>query len=222
MTDFLTLHPALSEILTLLLAASLGAGVAFQPRSTDRDLTAVRSATFLGVAGALMMIVVEGELARAFGLVGAASIVRYRYGLRNGRDATSLILALGVGMACGAGLPQVAVLGAVVVALLNWIFSAIEVRRGGLGRELEVEVRVWNADADGPITDLLRRLGLNPRFVEVEGKEPKDRNGEGAQYRYIWGISLPPGADPIGILKELRSAGFSEVRLRDPPADRNA
>jgi len=118
----------------MLLAAILGGLVAYHRRLTvfERDL--FQAHILLSVAGALMMLIVGNELARAFGLLGAASVVRYRYKLRNPRDASMLIIALGVGMAAGAGLYALAVSAAVVVALFSQGLDVLIARAGSLIR----------------------------------------------------------------------------------------
>jgi len=118
----------------MLLAAVLGGLVAYHRRLTvfERDL--FQAHILLSVAGALMMLIVGNELVRAFGLLGAASVVRYRYKLRNPRDASMLIIALGVGMAAGAGLYALAVSAAVVVALFSQGLDRLIARAGSLIR----------------------------------------------------------------------------------------
>ncbi len=103
----------------MLLAALLGGLVGYRRRLTvfERDL--FQAHILLSVAGAMMMLIVGNQLARAFGLMGAASVVRYRYKLGDPRDASILIIALGVGMASGVGLYALAISAAVVVAAFS-------------------------------------------------------------------------------------------------------
>jgi uncharacterized membrane protein YhiD involved in acid resistance len=99
----------------MLLAALLGGLVAYRRRLTVFEHDLFHAHILLSVAGALMMLIVQDQMVRAFGLLGAASVVRYRYGLRNPRDASMLIIALGIGMATGIGLHPLAVSAAVTV-----------------------------------------------------------------------------------------------------------
>ena len=57
----------------------------------------------LCVAGALMMIIIGSDLARAFGIAGAASIIRFRTPVEDARDITVLFILMGLGMAAGLG-----------------------------------------------------------------------------------------------------------------------
>jgi hypothetical protein len=71
----------------------------------------------LAVSGAMMMLIIGDSLARAFGLAGAASIVRFRTPVDDPRDVTVLFLLMGLGMACGLGALGVAGLGTAFLAV---------------------------------------------------------------------------------------------------------
>lgn len=60
-----------------------------------------QSQVLLCMAGAFVMIIIGDSLARAFGVVGAAGVVRFRTPVENPRDAAVLFLSIGIGMACG-------------------------------------------------------------------------------------------------------------------------
>jgi hypothetical protein len=81
----------------------------------------------LCVSGAMMMIIIGNNLARAFGIAGAASIIRFRTPVEDARDITILFLLMGLGMAAGLGALAVAGLGTLflcaLIPLLN-LFSS--------------------------------------------------------------------------------------------------
>jgi hypothetical protein len=66
---------------------------------------------------ALVTQVIGDSVARAFSLVGALSIVRFRTVVRDTQDTAYVIFAVAVGMAVGANDPWVAVIGIVVMSL---------------------------------------------------------------------------------------------------------
>jgi len=83
-----------------------------------------RAQTLLCVAGALTMILIDNSVARAFGIAGAASIVRFRTPVEDPTDATVLFL-LWLGMACGVGAFGLALAGAAGVCLLLAAFGTV-------------------------------------------------------------------------------------------------
>jgi len=105
------------------LAVFLGVLVSFRRKMGRHEQNVIQAHAFLSIAGAMFMIIIAGELFRAVGLLGAASIVRYRYAIRNPRDAGTLVIALGLGMACGSGLLTLAVLCGVFVAFVAYILE---------------------------------------------------------------------------------------------------
>jgi hypothetical protein len=116
------LHIA-EELGKLALAAACGVLLTLfnaRRRQKDPELTGSlkQAQVLLCVTGALMMIIIGDSLARAFGIAGAAGIIRFRTPVENPRDTISLFLLLGVGMACGLGSYWVAVLGTLFLCLL--------------------------------------------------------------------------------------------------------
>jgi len=55
------------------------------------------------VAAALMIIVGNNAAARAFGIFGAVSLVRFRTNIRDPKEITVLLISLALGLAAGVG-----------------------------------------------------------------------------------------------------------------------
>jgi anti-anti-sigma factor len=81
----------------------------------------------LCIAGALMMILIGNSVARAFGIAGAASVIRFRTPVDDARDITILFILMGLGMAAGLGALAVAGMGTLflcaMIPILN-VFSS--------------------------------------------------------------------------------------------------
>jgi len=124
-----------SVIFQLAAAALIGILVTAVQREVQRDRPLNRSMeqaqTLLCVSGALMMIIIGNSLARAFGIAGAAAIIRFRTPVDDPRDATILFLLLALGMAAGIGALPVAGFGTLAVCVLlpalDW-FSGVTPR----------------------------------------------------------------------------------------------
>jgi uncharacterized membrane protein YhiD involved in acid resistance len=97
-----------------------------------------RAQTLLCVAGALTMILIDNSVARAFGIAGAASIVRFRTPVEDPTDATVLFLSMALGMASGVGAFGLSIAGTAGVCLVLIAFGrfAPEPRRRSLTLEL--------------------------------------------------------------------------------------
>jgi hypothetical protein len=122
---------ALTVLVRLIVAMLLGGLVTLVYRVTRTAEEAAPSFTvtlvLLSILIAMVTQVIGDNVARAFSLVGALSIVRFRTVVRDTQDTAYVIFAVAVGMAVGAGHPIVAVLGIPVVAA-----AAFLMRSGGV------------------------------------------------------------------------------------------
>src|SRR5207237_9747885 len=87
MTQFEQLQHALAR---LPIAAGLACVLALRPRrrgTPERQPPVIQTQIILAVVGAVVMLVVGSSLARAFGIVGAAGLVRYRAKIADPKDA---------------------------------------------------------------------------------------------------------------------------------------
>jgi hypothetical protein len=158
-------------LLRLPLAAALGAALALRPRragTPPRKPMVVQTQVILAVIGALVMIVVGVSLARAFGVVGIAGLIRYRAKIDDPKDAGVMLAALGVGLAAGVGLFWLAPFATIFLLGLLWVLESNEPEasapfvlklktpntarmRSAVERELrrhslEHELRSWSGD----------------------------------------------------------------------------
>jgi len=72
------------------------------------------------------MLVVGSSLARAFGIVGAAGLVRYRAKIEDPKDAGVMLSTLAVGLASGVGMWLLATFATGFILLVLWIVESFE------------------------------------------------------------------------------------------------
>ncbi len=132
-------------ILRLGVAFLLGCVVAGIYRGTHRDEPITpsfpRTLVLLSILIAMVTQVIGDSVARAFGLVGALSIVRFRTVVRDTQDTAFVIFAVIVGMAAGADHLWVAVLGSAVVGLAILILRPRRRVTGWSEEECDLTVR---------------------------------------------------------------------------------
>jgi hypothetical protein len=118
----------LDVLVRLLVALVLGGVVAWIHRYTGRRAEASPSFSvtlvLLSVLIAVVTQVIGDNVARAFSLVGALSIVRFRTVVRDTQDTAYVIFAVVIGMAVGAKSLWVAVLGLGVGGLAAGLMMA--------------------------------------------------------------------------------------------------
>jgi len=132
-------HPSWQEIIiNLLLAFALGLICSWFYRWTHKgfsySVSFVYTLILLAPISAFVMMVIGNNIARAFSLVGALSIIRFRTPLKDTRDTAFVFLSLGIGFATGTGAHVVASLGTLSVGLF-----AIVIHLTGVGESIKGE-----------------------------------------------------------------------------------
>ncbi|MFN7928292.1 MAG: DUF4956 domain-containing protein [Blastocatellia bacterium] len=113
-------------IARLVLSFALGAAVAGIYRWTHRrdeapSPTFLTTLVLMTIVIAMSTQVIGDNVARAFSLVGALSIVRFRTVVQDTRDTAYVIFAVVVGMAAGAGYFTVALVGIFITGLASFV-----------------------------------------------------------------------------------------------------
>lgn len=135
MTDALpNLTPQLPQIghslLILAVAAVLGAALGLvrpvRNEIVPRSAHVVQTQILLAIVGAIIIVIVAESLARAFAIVGAAALVRFRARVDDPKDAGVMLIALAVGLATGSGLFVFAIVSCVFVIAVLWLLESLE------------------------------------------------------------------------------------------------
>jgi hypothetical protein len=182
------------ELAKLVVAAIIGLIVTSVQRYYRSERTpnpALEQAqVLLCVAGALMMLIIGSSIARAFGIAGAASIIRFRTPVEDARDITVLFILMGLGMAAGLGGFAVAGLGTVFLCAM---FPVLNTFASARPRQMVVDIEAKGREI--PFDHIqkvfaVNRVGFEPREVS---------QGDEATARYLTTLS------PTDSLEELAS-----------------
>lgn len=117
--------------LRLPVAAAFASVLALRPRrrgTPKRQTPVIQTQIILSVVGAVVMLVVGSSLARAFGIVGAAGLVRYRAKIDDPKDAGVMLSTLAVGLACGVGLFLLGGFATIFILVVLWVVESFEPR----------------------------------------------------------------------------------------------
>ncbi len=109
-----------------------------------------------GMVVGVIMLIIGSNIARAFTLVGALSIVRYRNAVKDPRDVAFIFLVMAVGMACGTGFYVIAVTFTSVVSAAVLLLSYLNFgERADEERVVRIEAPAGN-DLEGKFDDIFR------------------------------------------------------------------
>ncbi|GIF21670.1 hypothetical protein BJ973_004886 [Actinoplanes tereljensis] len=124
---------AIALSLSFVLSAMIAWVYRFTHRNVSYSQSYVQTLVILGMLISLIMLVVGSNIARAFALVGALSVVRFRNAIKETRDVGFIFLVMGVGMATGTRFYTLAIVAAVVISLVivvmfrfNWFAASVQ------------------------------------------------------------------------------------------------
>ncbi len=201
-------------------AVLLGCVVAWIYVRTSRQAEAGSSflvtLVLLSVLIAMVTQVIGNNVARAFSLVGALSIVRFRTVVRDTRDTAFVIFAVVVGMAVGAANLWVAVIGVVIVAVTSFVIAT----RTGFAADLAVPytLRLRMAlghDIETTVGPTLNQFCVSRRVLSVA------TNRQGASLEYLIEARLRPASSPEALVKAVNLVeGIQDIRLESIEPER--
>jgi len=121
--EFLSsVYQPIDIVLNLAIACLLGVAISLIYKRTHKGLSYSQSfmltIVFVTLIVSMVMMVIGNSLARAFALVGALSIIRFRTVVKDTKDTAYIFLALAAGMASGTASYFLAFVGTVVFALM--------------------------------------------------------------------------------------------------------
>ena len=123
-------------VLNIAVAFFLGLFITWTYKSTHRQLSVsfsfVNTLVLLAMIMTVVMMVIGNNIARAFGLAGAMSIIRFRTVVKDTRDTAFVFFALASGMGAGTGNLRLAVIGTLLVGF--FIFLLHWTRHGAISR----------------------------------------------------------------------------------------
>lgn len=104
------------------------------------------SLVMLSIVTAIVMTVIQNNIALSLGTIGALSIVRFRTAIKDPRDTIYIFWAISMGLCCGISTFTIAIVGAIVIFIFLLFFGRIKnsnrlliVIRGNRKLESEIE-----------------------------------------------------------------------------------
>jgi uncharacterized membrane protein YhiD involved in acid resistance len=200
----------------LVLALLFGGAVALvyrfsHGREKNDGLPLTTTLVLLSVLIAMVSVVIGNSVARAFSLVGALSIVRFRTVVDDTRDTAFVIFSVIVGMAAGAGLYWTAVIGVPVVALASIVLSRFgNAVPGARPAEYTLVVRLGlGRDPDALLSPVLGRHLERQRVVAAGTVR------QGAALEVTYEVTLKATSSMTALVTELNQIdGVQGIDLR--------
>ena len=150
--------------LRLILAAILGAVLAYRPRRRVLGLKTnpyvAQTQILLAVVASALMIIVGDNAARAFGIFAAVSVVRFRTNIRDPKEITVLLISLAIGLGTGVGRWDLSLILTIFSVLLLWMLEYRE--REQVFRSMDVKIQSRNVtQTQNALREVLQAHGFD-------------------------------------------------------------
>ena len=109
-----------STILSFLLTLIIAQVYRVTYKGVSYTQSYVHTLIMMSMIVAVIMLIVGSNIARAFSLVGALSIIRFRNAVKDTRDVGYIFFAMAIGMACGTRFYLLAIVATLIISFILW------------------------------------------------------------------------------------------------------
>ncbi|MEJ2052442.1 MAG: DUF4956 domain-containing protein [Calditrichaceae bacterium] len=167
----------------------------------------VHAIVILSMVTALVIMVIGNNLARAFGLVGAMSIIRFRTAVKDTQDIVIIFFALAAGMAAGVGLKALALAGTVVIGgviVLLYKFNYAKPHK----RDILLQFTGQMANGEHPYLDIIDKYCRSSKMINTQAL------GDQGLYEISFHVKLKDEDKRMDFIREMnQTSELSNVRL---------
>ena len=147
---------------------------------------------------AIIIMLIGSDVARAFSLAGAFSIIRFRSAPGDPKDIAYVLFAMAAGLATGVGAYLYAIIFTVVLCFVMYVLS--HTKRGGvreISRQLQITVPE-DLDFENAFDDVLKKYTLNYNLKKVK------TSNLGSLYQLTYDVTLNEDTSTKSFIDELR------------------
>ncbi len=159
-------------IANILVATICGLFIAFLYKHTYKGLNYSSAFTIslimLTMITAVVIMVIGNNLARAFGMVGAMSIIRFRTAVKDSSDIMFIFFALTIGLAAGVKLYSIAIFGTFFISLVYLIVTQLNFALPQKREFLLQIIAAGNQLSENPFAEIMTRHCRRFKLVNVK------------------------------------------------------
>lgn len=205
------IYQAHDVLINMGLAVMLGMLISFVYKITHKGLSYSQSfmltIVFVTIIVSMVMMVIGNNVARAFALVGALSIIRFRTVVKDTKDTAFIFLALAAGMAAGTSSYFLAIIGTTIVLVVAAILDTTNY--GSLYKsEFILKMRVTNSSGEPIYSSVINEFSKTANILHVEG------SGDGNSTLLTFDVIMRNELEPKDFVQSIQQVdGISEVML---------
>lgn len=167
-TNISTSHIIMTLCMTCVIALYIFAVYRLITRKTFYNKNFNISLAALAIITAIVILTVQANIVISLGMVGALSIVRFRTAIKDPIDLVFLFWAISVGIACGAGMMEIAIIGSLLLTIIIFVLDRLPVARAS-------SILVINASSGIELMDSINDVvKKNSRYFKVKSRNVSD------------------------------------------------
>jgi uncharacterized membrane protein YhiD involved in acid resistance len=205
---FTVVDVVLAMVLSFVLCSVVGLVYKATHRGISYTQSYVQTLVFMGMIVALVMLIVGSNIARAFALVGALSIIRFRNAVKETRDVGFIFFAMAIGMAAGTRFYTLAIVATAAISSAILLMERLDWFKVNLQSQvLKVQVPSGE-DFSKAMDDALLRFTDHSELVSLESVRA------GALTEMTYTARLKPSTKPAEVIQAFRElTGGQKVTL---------
>ena len=186
---------------TFAISIILGGVISWTYRRTQAAYSASFTLTMmiLPTIVAIIILLIGSNIARAFSLAGAFSIIRFRSAPGDSKDISYVLFSMAAGLGCGVGAYGYAVLFTVCLCALMFVLKAVKF---GTNKESMKTLKVTipeNLGYEEAFDEIFRKFGIDYELKRVRTTEL------GSLYEVVYAVKLGPSTNQKELLDAVRT-----------------
>jgi uncharacterized membrane protein YhiD involved in acid resistance len=197
-TEVFTVQDVLVTVaLSFVLSMVVGKVYQITHRGVAYSQSYVQTLVMMGMVVAIVMLVIGSNIARAFTLVGALSVVRFRNAIKETRDVGFIFFAMAIGMACGTRFYLLAVVATLAISGLIWAMT----RFNFFAKQAAVQLLKIRLPGDMPYATLFEEVFA--RYLNRHELIAMETVQAGTLTELVYSVEMKRGANAQTFLGEL-------------------
>jgi uncharacterized membrane protein YhiD involved in acid resistance len=184
--------------LSLVLSLTVGWVYRTTHRGVSYSQSYVHTLVIFGMVVAFIMLIIGSNIARAFTLVGALSIIRFRHAVKEPRDIGFVFMVMAVGMACGTRFYMLAIFATICLSAAVILMQKLGMFAKVIRERILIVRLPSGADYEQVFADVFRRFLDEFNLISVETV------AEAGFQEAVYSVVLRPNADPNRFLEAIR------------------
>ncbi|MGG1551042.1 DUF4956 domain-containing protein [Paenibacillus ferrarius] len=175
-----------TALMTMVISIVLGAMISFTYRKTQPNYTQSFTLTMVVLPAivAIIILLIGSNIARAFSLAGAFSIIRFRSAPGDPKDIAFVLFTMAAGLAAGVGAFGYAVLFTVVFCVLMFVLKVIKFGEKTAAQKLLKVTIPENLGYEEAFDEIFRKFNIAYELRKVRTTEL------GSLYELVYAVTI--------------------------------